>query len=130
MSCTVIPPDLLKSARQHGVVVLAPLHCPCALTDRVFGPVHAAVLATIAHVAPRQHATVVIGHGLGWQIVPSPRNTLGLTHPVRVVTVHAPLAAQHAPVGWTHDTLAHAVEAPMNVPGQSVATVAAHVPSP
>ena len=85
--------------------------------------------ATIEHVAPRQHAPVVIGHGGGRHIVPSPWNTPGLTHAVRVTTVHAPVVAQHAPIGCGHVALPHVVTVGMNVPAHSPATVSVQLPS-
>jgi hypothetical protein len=91
--------------------------------------VHAALLATIAHVEPRQHEPVVIGQGDGRQIVPRPRNVLGPTHPARDVTVHAPVEAQHAPVGCGQVTPVHEALEELNVPGHSDATVTVHVPS-
>src|SRR6187399_2172908 len=130
MSCTLIPLTLLKSARQHGVVLLeGALHWAWLGTNRVLLPVHAPLVATTAHVAPRQQAPVVIGQGEGTQDVPSPRKVLGPTHAVRVVVVHAPLAAQHAPVGCTHDTPVHVVLALMNVPGHSASTLTWQLPS-
>ncbi len=130
MSCTVIPFCLLKSARQHGVVLLVgALHWPCIGTYRVLAPVHAAALATIAHVTPRQHEPVETGHRFGRHVVPEPRNVAGLTHAVRVVLVHAPLATQHAPVGWAHTTPVHVVAPAVNVPGHCGASVMAQLPS-
>jgi len=81
MSCTVMPPVLLKSARQQGTVeyggtcgpVVLALHWPWALTKCVFAPVQSVCEATIAQVAPRQHAPVRIGQGGSWQTVPLPR---------------------------------------------------------
>ena len=130
MSCTVIPLTLLKSGLQHGIVLLvAVLHSAWLVTNRVFTPVHAALLATIAHVEPRQHAPVVIGQGLGKQPTPRPLNVLGLTHAVRVLTVHAPLEAQHAPVGCTHVTPVHVVLALFHVPGHNASTLTRQLPS-
>ena len=130
MSCTVIPLALLKSGLQHGIVpLLAALQIAWLLTNRVFVPVQAALLATIPHVAPRQHAPVVIGHGLGRQMVPSPRNVLGPTHAARALTMHAPVEAQHAPMGCTHDTPAHVALALLNTPGQSAPTLTRQFPS-
>ena len=130
MSCTVIPLALLKSGLQHGIVpLLAALQIAWLLTNRVFVPVQAALLATIPHVAPRQHAPVVIGHGLGRQMVPSPRNVLGPTHAARALTMHAPVEAQHAPMGCTHDTPAHVALALLNTPGQSASTLTRQFPS-
>jgi hypothetical protein len=130
MSCTLMPLALLKSALQHGVVLLVgALHSACVGTYRVFTPVHAALLATIAHVEPRQHEPVVIGQGDGRQIVPRPRNVLGPTHTARVVTVHAPVEAQQAPVGCGQVTPVHEALEALNVPGHSAATVTVHVPS-
>ena len=74
MSWTVMPPALLKSARQHGLTLLpAVLHWARLGTKRVFGPVQAALLATTEQMAPRQQAPVVIGHGGGRQVVPLPK---------------------------------------------------------
>lgn len=130
MSCTLIPFALLKSARQHGVIELpAALHSACVATYLVFTPVHAALLATIPHVTPRQHAPEVIGHGLGRQPVPSPRKVLGPTHRVRARIVHAPAGVQHAPVGCTHTTPVHVALALLNVPGQRASTLTRHEPS-
>jgi hypothetical protein len=130
MSCTLIPPVLLKSALQHGVVLLVGvLHRAWIGTYRVLGPVQAAALATIAHVEPRQHEPVVIGQGGGRQIVPRPLNVLGVTHAARVVTVHAALVAQHAPVGCTHVVPVHAATPVMNVPGHSASTLSTQLPS-
>ncbi len=70
----MIPPTLLKSARQQGVVELpAALQLACVATYRVYCPVHAAALTTIEHVAPRQHAPLVIGHGEGRHATSFPR---------------------------------------------------------
>ncbi len=130
MSCTVIPLALLKSGLQHGIVLLvAALQMAWLVTNRVLTPVHAALLATIAHVDPRQQAPVVIGQGLGRQPTPRPRNVLGLTHAVRVLTVHAPLDAQHAPVGCTHVTPVHVVLALFHVPGHNASTLTKQLPS-
>ncbi len=70
----MIPLALLKSARQHGAVEFpGALQLSWIATYRVLGPVHAALLATIAQVTPRQHAPVVIGHGSGRHATPLPR---------------------------------------------------------
>ena len=95
----------------------------------MFAPVHAAALATIEHVTPRQQAPLVIGHWFGRHVVLRPRNVLGLTHAARVVVVHAPVDPQHAPVGWAHTTPVHVVAPSVNVPGHCAACVIAHVPS-
>lgn len=87
----------------------------------------AALLATIAHVTPRQHAPVVIGHGAGVQLVPLPRNVP--VQPVRTATVHAPLVAQHAPPGTGQTTPVHVVVPVCTVPGQSAAMTTVQVPS-
>lgn len=125
----MIPPVLLKSARQQGVVRLpAALHAVCIGTKRVFEPVHAAGSVT-PHVTPRQHAPVVIGHGLGKHPTPSPRNVFGDVHSARVVTEHVPAGVQHAPVGCGHIAVAHAVPPPRKVPEQSCCRTTEHVPS-
>lgn len=125
-----MPLTLLKSALQHGVVLLTgELHRAWLGTNLVLLPVHAAALATMAHVVPRQHEPVVIGQGAGMQMVPNPRNVFGLMHAVRDSTVHAPLAAQHAPVGCVQGTPVQVVLAAMNVPGQSDATLNWQLPS-
>jgi hypothetical protein len=46
-----------------------------------------------------------------------------------VLTVQAPLWAQHAPVGCGHTLGVHVVAAPWNVPGHSAAIPVEHVPS-
>lgn len=126
----MIPPTLLKSALQHGVVLTVPvLHCAWEDTKRVKVPVHAAALATIAHVAPRQHAPVVIGHRFGRHPVPRPRKVLGPTHASRVVMVQAAAALQHAPVGCVQVTPVQVVLDALNVPGHSAATLTMQLPS-
>ena len=89
----------------------------------------AAALATMAQVAPRQHAPVVMGHRFGKQPVPRPRKVLGPTHASRVMIVQAPAALQHAPVGCVQVTPVQVVLAALNVPGHSEATLTMQLPS-
>lgn len=61
--------------------------------------------------------------------MPLPRNVLPDGQFGRVTTVHAPDAAQQAPVGCGQVTPVQAVPAPCHVPGQSAETTTVQVPS-
>jgi hypothetical protein len=126
----VIPLTLLKSARQQGVVEFVPaLQLSWAATNRVYCPVHAAALATIRHVAPRQHDPVVIGQGRGRHATSLPRYVFGVRHAARAETVQTAAGVQHAPCGCGQLLGVQVVAAPWNEPGHNDASPVVHVPS-
>jgi hypothetical protein len=69
---------------------------------------HAALVPTEQLPFTAQHAPLGCGHGFGEQTVPSPWYVA--VHDARVTAVHAPLAAQHAPVaGWAHTDVTYVI---------------------
>lgn len=131
-SSTCAPPTLLKSAWQHGVIPLpAALHTavPVGKVHRLFGPVHSTCVSS-AHVLPRQQLPVGCGHGWGRQSTSLPRYVpAAVVHAARDRMLHAPEAAQHAPVAGGQLAAEHSTPEPANVPGHCRESIEAHVPS-
>lgn len=123
----VLPRQQIPIGCGHGLVgvhaapvvhTLPAAHAACAVTEQ-------------APVAVTQHEPVTgCGHGWGRQSTSMPRNVpWAVVHAARVSTVHAPDAAQHAPVGWGQFAAVHKTPVPANVPGHCRESIVAHVPS-